>query len=71
MAAAIWLLDKPVIGGHNVHNDPECERGTTAAAAAEASPLPQLLYQKSAVNQSLGGQVGAAQEVADGGQELG
>ena len=70
MAAAIWLLDEPVIGGHNVHNDPECQRGTTAAAA-EAPPLPQLLYQKPAVYQSLGGQVGAAQEVADGGQELG
>jgi hypothetical protein len=70
MAAAIWLLDEPVIGGHNVHNDPQGQRGTTAAAA-EATPLPQLLYQKPAVNQRLGGQIGAAQEVADGGQELG
>ncbi|MFN9904902.1 MAG: hypothetical protein ACK56F_02100, partial [bacterium] len=33
--------------------------------------MPQLLYQKPAVNQRLGGQVGAAEEVADGGQELG
>ena len=65
------LLDEPVVGGHHAHNEAQQLGGTADAATAAAAATRPPLYQESPVNQCLGGQVGTAEEVTEGGQKLG